>query len=89
MRGRDTDLTIIAEIGVKNEGDPQATLRMIDAAAAAGADAVELQSRTPWMRAVASDPERLERVSEFAIDGATHRFLAAAALAASAIDGVC
>ena len=38
---------IIAEIGINHNGDLQNALRLVDAAAHAGADAVKLQKRTP------------------------------------------
>lgn len=37
-------VVVIAEIGVNHEGDPAACLRMVEAAARAGADAVKLQT---------------------------------------------
>ena len=38
---------VIAEIGINHNGDPELARRMIDAAAAAGCDAVKFQKRTP------------------------------------------
>lgn len=79
--GRDLDreIAIVAEIGVNHEGDEAAARRMIRLAAAAGADAVKLQTYTPARYASASDPARLERVGRFALNEAAHRRLAAAA----------
>jgi N,N'-diacetyllegionaminate synthase len=73
------EIVFIAEIGVNHEGDPQAAERLLRLAAAAGADAVKLQSYTPDRYASAADPARLERVGRFALDEATHRRLAATA----------
>ena len=38
---------IIAEIGINHEGDPDVCLKMIKEAAAAGADAIKLQTMDP------------------------------------------
>ena len=38
---------IIAEIGINHEGDPDVCQKMIKEAAAAGADAIKLQTYTP------------------------------------------
>lgn len=42
--GPGAPVLIIAEIGINHEGDPDACLRLVEAAAAAGADAVKLQT---------------------------------------------
>ena len=70
------DVAIVAEIGVNHEGDPDVAARLIEAAAGAGAHAVKFQSYTPERFIAASDSERLERVTRFALDEAAHRRLA-------------
>jgi N,N'-diacetyllegionaminate synthase len=67
--GRDLDreVAVVAEIGVNHEGDADVARRLIDLAADAGADAVKLQSYTPERFASASDPQRLARVTRFAL----------------------
>lgn len=64
-------LVVVAEIGVNHEGDPDAALRMLRLAAEAGANAVKFQTYTPSRYAAADDPERLARVSRFALPLAT------------------
>jgi len=73
------EVAIVAEIGVNHEGDPEAASRLLSMAAEAGADAVKFQSYTPARYVSASDPERLERVSRFALGEENHRRLAARA----------
>lgn len=75
-RSLDDDVVVIAEIGVNHEGDEAVALGLVDAVAAAGADAVKFQSYTPWRYASADDPARLERVTRFALDEGAHRRLA-------------
>lgn len=74
-RGLATDVAVVAEIGVNHEGRLERAVELVRLAAAAGADAVKLQSYTPERYASASDPERLERVRAFALDVAAHRRL--------------
>lgn len=76
----DNEVAIVAEVGVNHEGDVEAASRLLRLAAEAGVDAVKLQSYTPFRYATASDPERLARVSRFALDEAAHRRLAAESL---------
>jgi N-acetylneuraminate synthase/N,N'-diacetyllegionaminate synthase len=76
-RDLEHDIAVVAEIGVNHEGDVEAATKMIGAAADAGADAVKIQSYTPWRYAAANNPERLAQVSRFALDEAAHRDLAA------------
>jgi len=45
--GPDAPVLVIAELGVNHDGEPATALELVDAAAAAGADAVKLQ----WFRA--------------------------------------
>lgn len=45
--GTTSPVFIIAEIGINHEGDPAVCARMIEAAAAAGADAIKLQTVDP------------------------------------------
>ena len=72
----DQAVTIVAEIGVNHEGDPEVAERLVRLAAKAGADAVKFQTFTPARYASASDQARLARVTGFALDQATHRRLA-------------
>ncbi len=72
----DHEVAIIAEIGVNHEGDPDAALKLLRMAAEAGADAVKFQTYTPARYASASDPERLIRVGQFALDEKAHQALA-------------
>ncbi len=72
----DTDLVIVAEIGVNHEGDPQKARDLIRLAAGAGADAVKFQSYTPARYVAASNPERLAQVTARSLDEAAHRMLA-------------
>ncbi|MCW0234932.1 MAG: N-acetylneuraminate synthase family protein [Ferrovibrio sp.] len=75
----DREIAVVAEIGVNHEGDPAAASRLLQLAADTGVDAVKFQSYTPERYASASDPERLARVSRFALDESAHRRLAAEA----------
>ncbi len=70
------DVAIIAEIGVNHEGDKMAASRLIELAAASGADAVKFQTYTPERFVAANDTERLARVTRFALDSAALRQLA-------------
>jgi len=72
----ETDVAIVAEIGVNHEGDPTTAQNLMQLAAEAGADAVKFQSYTPARYASASDPERLERVKRFSLSETAHRNLA-------------
>jgi N-acetylneuraminate synthase len=51
---------VIAEIGINHNGDLELAKRLIDAAAAAGADAVKFQKRTPEL-SVPADQRDVER----------------------------
>jgi N-acetylneuraminate synthase/N,N'-diacetyllegionaminate synthase len=73
------DVVYIAEIGVNHEGDFEYAKTLLRLAAASGADAVKFQSYTPDRYASASNPERLERVTKFALS--EDQFKALAALA--------
>jgi N,N'-diacetyllegionaminate synthase len=72
----DTDIVVIAEIGVNHEGDQKKAIELLRAAAKAGADAVKFQSYTPERYVAAIDQERLERVSRFMLHEQAHRDLA-------------
>lgn len=76
--GRDIsqDVAVIAEIGVNHEGDPDAAMKLLAAAAGAGADAVKFQTYTPERFASSADPARLERVKRFGLGEVTFRRLA-------------
>ncbi len=70
------EVAIVAEVGVNHEGSVDSALNLVHLASEAGADAVKFQSYNPERYASASDPERLERVSRFALDEAAHRKIA-------------
>ena len=72
----DREVAVVAEIGVNHEGAPGAAIDLLRLAAEAGADAVKFQTYSPSRYASASDPARLERVTKFALDEATHGKLA-------------
>lgn len=73
----DTDVAVVAEVGVNHEGSIEKARELIQFAAAAGADAVKLQTYTPERYASASDPERLKRVAGFSLGYSAHQELAA------------
>ena len=75
-RDLDAEVAVVAEIGVNHEGDVDAASRLLRLAREAGADAAKLQSYTPERYASASAPERLARVSEFALSEEELRRLA-------------
>ena len=74
------EVAIVAEIGVNHEGDVEVASRLLALAAKSGADAVKFQSYTPARFVSAADPERLARVSRFALDEDALRRLAGEAL---------
>lgn len=63
----DTDVVVIAEIGVNHEGDPAVASKLVQLAHEAGADAVKFQTYTPERFVGTNDPARLERVRGFAL----------------------
>lgn len=71
-----TDVVVIAEIGVNHEGDPAVASKLIQLAHEAGADAVKFQTYTPERFVGTSDPARLERVRGFALSDQMLRELA-------------
>jgi len=76
----ESEIAVIAEIGVNHEGDIDTAARLIQLSHEAGADAVKLQTYTPDRYASASDPDRLQRVTRFNLDQtATRRLVAHAA----------
>jgi len=77
-----TDFAVIAEIGVNHEGSIEKASELLHFAADAGADAVKFQSYTPSRFISSDDPDRLDRISRFALDEAAHRRLAAEAVEA-------
>ncbi len=78
-RDPDSEVIVVAEIGVNHEGNVDAALGLLKAARDAGAHAAKLQTFTPARYASASDPTRLARVTSFALDATAHRRLATAA----------
>ncbi len=76
-----SEVAIIAEIGVNHEGDVEKASQLLHLAAESGADAVKFQSYTAERLTSANDPERLERVRRFALDETAHRRLAEEAAA--------
>jgi len=72
----DTEIAVIAEIGVNHEGDVEVASRLLRLAAEAGADAAKFQSYTPGRFISAADQERFARVTRFGLDEAAHRRLA-------------
>lgn len=78
-RDLDSDVAIIAEVGVNHEGDVEAASKLVRLAAEAGADAVKFQSYTPDRFISRADAERFARVGRFALDENSHRRLAAEA----------
>jgi len=56
---------LIAEIGNNHEGDPRLALELVDAAAAAGADAVKVQVINPERLVNRSQKERLAQLTRF------------------------
>ncbi|MBX9846240.1 MAG: N-acetylneuraminate synthase family protein [Xanthobacteraceae bacterium] len=75
-RDLDSEVVVVAEIGVNHEGDLNAARAIVEAVGVTGADAIKLQSYTPARYASSSDPERLKRVTRFALDENAHRELA-------------
>jgi N,N'-diacetyllegionaminate synthase len=73
------EVAFVAEIGVNHEGDIRAALRLVQEAAAAGADAVKLQTYSPLRFVSTSDRDRHARVTSFMLDEDAHRELAAEA----------
>ena len=72
----DTEVCVVAEIGVNHEGDVNAALRMLQLAKQSGADAAKLQTYTPERFASANDADRLKQVTARALSEADHRQLA-------------
>lgn len=79
--GFDTErrVLIVAEIGNNHEGDSAAAAELVHAAAAAGADAVKLQTFRTHLFVRPTDRERYERLSGFELPQATVEELAALA----------
>lgn len=70
------DVVVVAEIGVNHEGDLQYALRLLELAAESGADAVKFQTYSPERFVSASDPERLARVTKFALSAEAFEIIA-------------
>jgi N,N'-diacetyllegionaminate synthase len=73
------EVAIVAEIGVNHEGSVDKALELVELAAESGADAVKFQTYSPERFVSSSDPDRLIRVSQFALSAEDFRRLAAAA----------
>jgi len=72
----DDSVIVVAEIGVNHEGNPNAAHKMLELAAAAGADAAKFQTYTPERYVATDDAERLARVTRFALSEEDLRALA-------------
>ena len=72
----DTEVAIVAEIGVNHEGNVDTASRLIRLAAEAGADAVKFQSYSPERFVTTNDTERYSRVKAFCLSQQEHEQLA-------------
>jgi len=63
----DTEIAVIAEVGVNHEGSLDKAMELLELASDAGADAVKLQTYTPERFISAADPVRFERVTRFGL----------------------
>lgn len=68
----DDKVVIVAEIGNNHEGDSERALRMVEAAAAAGVDAVKLQTFVPELFVSADQESRLTTLRRFALPPKTY-----------------
>ena len=75
----ETEVAIVAEIGVNHEGSVDSASRLLSLAAESGAHAVKFQSYNPKRYISSSDPERLRRVTEFQLSKKDHYRLASEA----------
>lgn len=75
----DTDIAIVAEVGVNHEGSLEEASNLLRLAYEAGADAVKFQTYTPARFTSTSDTGRFERVKKFSLSEAEHRQLSAEA----------
>lgn len=69
------DILYVAEIGNNHQGGFDYARELLKLAAEAGADAVKFQSFTPERFISSSTPERLERITKFALDEDQHKTL--------------
>jgi N,N'-diacetyllegionaminate synthase len=74
-----TDLVVIAEIGVNHQGDVEYAKELIRLAAGTGADAVKFQSYSPERFVSRDNPERFDRVTRFGLSEDDHHVLIAEA----------
>ena len=75
----ETEVAIVAEIGVNHEGSVDSASRLLRLAAESGAHAVKFQSYNPKRYISSSDPERLKRVIKFQLSKEDHYRLASEA----------
>ena len=76
---------VLAEIGNNHEGSVDLALRMIEAAAAAGVDAVKFQTIVPERLACSDQHDRLAQLRRFQLSRADHERLAGAAARAGVL----
>jgi sialic acid synthase SpsE len=76
---------VVAEIGNNHEGSVALALRMIEAAAASGVDAVKFQTIVPERLACSDQHDRLAQLRRFQLSRADHETLAAAAARAGVL----
>jgi N,N'-diacetyllegionaminate synthase len=79
QKNLETELLIIAEIGVNHEGSLEKAIELVNLAASAGADAVKFQSYSAERLVSSEDRDRLARVRKFALDEEQHKTLVAQA----------
>jgi N,N'-diacetyllegionaminate synthase len=76
---------VVAEIGNNHEGDTDLACRMIEAAAAAGVDAVKFQTIVPERLASSDQRDRIAQLRRFQLSRTAHEGLAAEAARAGVL----